>query len=115
MLDATGAPLAPGRAYAIRFSPGGLPPVEAWWSLTMYDDQGFLIDNPLGRFAISDRSGAQSLVPTDRCSCLLGGAPPPGSEGNWLPVPAAGMPQPFLRAYSLRDQAWDPPPIVPLG
>src|SRR5829696_5543473 len=114
VLDATGAPLAPGRAYAIRFSPGGLPPVEAWWSLTMYDDQGVLIDNPLGRVAISDRSGAQP-GPDGSVELLVGGAPPPGGEGNWLPVPAAGMPQPFLRAYSLCDQAWDPAPIVPLG
>jgi hypothetical protein len=43
---------------------------------------------------------------------FVGGDPPPDQEHNWLPVPGAGMPQPFLRAYSLRDQAWNPPPIV---
>jgi hypothetical protein len=114
VLDSTGAPLAPGRRYRLTFPPGGLPPVNAWWSLTMYDADGFLIDNPLGRYAISDRSGAQP-APDGSVTLLLGGDPPTGQERNWLPVPATGMPQPFLRAYSLRDQAWDPPPIVPLG
>lgn len=112
VLDSQGRPLSPERTYRITFPPGGQPPVDAWWSLTMYDSDGFLVANPLGRYAISDRSGAQP-GPDGSLTLFLGADPRPGQERNWLPVPAAGMPQPFLRAYSLRDQAWNPPPIVP--
>lgn len=53
--DADGAKLSTGR-YEIRFGPGRQPPVDAFWSLTAYTEDGNLIGNPIGRHSIGDRT-----------------------------------------------------------
>src|SRR5262249_35323481 len=53
--DANGQPLDGAKAYVLHFEKDELPPVEAFWSVTMYDAQGFAVPNKLNRFAIGDR------------------------------------------------------------
>jgi hypothetical protein len=112
--SAAGAP----RRYRIRFDPGQLPPVEAFWSITAYDADHFLIPNPQNLYAV----GHQVLVvpgPDGAVEIALQNATP-GPEvptGNWLPIPAAGKFSLALRLYAPRDTVldgtWKPPAVTP--
>ena len=53
LTDETGRPLDRASEYTIRFEKGALPPVNAFWSITLYDQDGFQVANPLNRFAVS--------------------------------------------------------------
>jgi len=114
--DAVGGPLTGEHVYRVVFSPDELPPVDAFWSLTMYTtEDGPLVANPIGRYAIGDRT--PGLV-TDRDGGLtihVQHARPGDANGaNWLPSPDG----PFhlmLRLYVPRaaalDRSWLPPPV----
>jgi hypothetical protein len=55
VMDAEGSPINGDNAYVMHFDAGQIPPVDAFWSLTMYDAEGFQVANPINRFAIGDR------------------------------------------------------------
>ncbi len=59
-VDSTGHTLNGQHDYILHFPPGGLPPNNAFWSLTMSNSQRRMVDNPINRYSVSDRS---SLVP----------------------------------------------------
>ncbi|MDE2410348.1 MAG: DUF1254 domain-containing protein [Sphingomonadales bacterium] len=113
-VDAVGERLDGHRCYAIRFAPGSPPPARAFWSITAYDDHGFMIPNPGNRYSVGDRS---ALVRADDGSITvtLSVRPPrPGAKVNWLPVDDA----PFyvmMRLYepspSFVTGRWLPPAI----
>jgi len=117
VLDAQGGTLDGGAArYRLRFAPGALPPVEAFWSLTMYErDTGRLVANPIGRYSIGNRTRGLVQDADGGLTLAVQHARPEGAAGaNWLPAPAA----PFymtLRLYrpreTVRSGAWLPPPI----
>lgn len=115
--DVTGRPLGGGHRYTIRFDRRRLPPVRAFWSVTVYDVQDFLAANPVGRYAIGDRTPGLrrgrdgSLTLYVQHNAPAGGA----RRANWLPAPSG----PFhlvMRLYEPRAAAlrgrWKPPPIV---
>jgi len=85
-MDSAGQPLNGGHDYLLHFPPGGLPPNQAFWSLTMVNPQGYLVDNPINRYNVGDRSG---LVPNADGSIdiYIQQAAPAGHEANWLPSP----------------------------
>ncbi len=119
-VDAGGQPLAGTSRYALRFAPGALPPVEAFWSLTLYElPASLLYANPLDRYLINS-----AMLP-DLAKDADGGytirvqheSPGAGREANWLPAPAG----PFfmvMRLYWPRqealDGAWKAPPLEPV-
>jgi hypothetical protein len=99
--DSTGGPLTGANKYTFTFPPGQLPPVDAFWSLTMYDlPQRLLVANPINRYLINlpmlptlkaDPDGAYTFY-------IENTSPGPDKEANWLPSP----PGPFslvLRLY----------------
>lgn len=114
--DADGELLDGSRRYEVTFAPA--PPVDAFWSLTMYDVPRFyLVDNPIDRYSLGDRS--PGLVTNDDGSVtifLQAGSPGPEHEANWLPTPAEGPFRPMLRAYqpgaALLDGSYPLPPIT---
>jgi hypothetical protein len=53
--DGEGNPLSGANKYVVHFDKGKLPPADAFWSITMYDQDGFQVPNPIDRFAIGDR------------------------------------------------------------
>lgn len=55
LADADGKPLEGSNNYVLHFTKDELPPVEAFWSITIYDAEGFQVDNKLNRLAIGDR------------------------------------------------------------
>ena len=70
-VDADGAKLTGANRYRLHFDAGDLPPVHAFWSVTMYSTQQFLVKNPIGRYALGDRNPLQfnadgSLISTCR-------------------------------------------------
>lgn len=74
--------------YVMRFPKGHLPPVEGFWSLTMYDPQMFFVNNPLNRYSLSPRQDLK--VNPDGSTDLYIQHESPGKEkeANWLPAPA---------------------------
>jgi len=114
--DSDGNPMESGKRYVLHFSKAELPPVDAFWSVTMYDDVGFQIANKLNRFAIGDRDALKYNA--DGSLDIYIQYEPPGEdkESNWLPSPAKGghlgvtmrLYAPKLRAL---DGRWVPPAI----
>ena len=96
-VDGTGHMLSGEHNYILHFPPGGLPPVNAFWSLTMADAKERFVANPINRFCVGDRSG---LVPNADGSVdiYLQNTAPVGHESNWLPAPT-GRFRLWLRAY----------------
>jgi len=111
--DDSGAPLHGEHRYRLRFEPGGLPPADAFWSVTAYDDSGFLIANEISRYAVSDRGGI-ALAPDGSFEVVIQADRPVGEAyDRWLPVARA----PFnlmLRLYSPSRGAgeWTAPAVL---
>lgn len=105
--------------YVMEFAGGALPPVGAFWSLTLYeaedDGQLFFYDNPQRRYAIKSGDSSLRYEADGGLKIYLGhAAPPPGYENNWLPAPAG----PFATAFrtylpdaSLLDGRYRLPPL----
>ena len=112
--DGAGHMLNGGNQYVLRFPRGGLPPNDAFWSLTMGDARNRFVANPINRYSVSDRSG---LVPNADGSIdiYLQNGLPVGRESNWLPTPAGNFIV-WLRVYVpgpviLRGE-YEVPPII---
>lgn len=113
-VDGRGRALDGRHTYVLRFPQGQLPQVKYFWSLTMYHAEGFLVENPLGRYAIGDRS-AQLRYETDgSLEIVIGYHEPSGPADNWLPAPAGGF-RLMLRLYGPTQAClsgeWIPPAI----
>jgi hypothetical protein len=117
LADETGKPLDGASKYTIHFDKGATPPVNAFWSLTLYDSDGFQVANSLNRFAVS--SWMPFKYNPDGSLDLYFQHESPGAdkEVNWLPAPEG----PFnltMRLYAPKSDAltgkWNPPPIAKL-
>lgn len=90
--DDKGEYLSGARSYRIRFAKGTLPPVDAFWSMTAYDSRtGQLTENPLRRYAISDRTKGLVYGADGSLEIILSTTPPEAGTSNWLPIPAANF------------------------
>jgi hypothetical protein len=108
------SPLDGRNKYVIHFAKGGLPPVNEFWSVTVYDLQGFTVPNPTNRYTLGDRSNLKLNADRSLDIYLQSESPGADKEANWLPTP----PQPFslhARLYSPRrsaiDGTWAMPPV----
>lgn len=115
-VDAEGRKLDGEYRYRIRFAPGQVPPVDAFWSITAYDDAGFMIPNAANRYSVGDRT--HGMVKDADGSVTIeisAAAPADGRQGNWLPVTADAPFYLMMRLYRPRgtvlDQTWVPPAI----
>jgi hypothetical protein len=113
--DADGKTPVGQNSYVLHFDSGALPPVGAFWSLSMYDAQGFQVANPISRFAIGSRDPLRRNA--DGSIDLYVQHDNPGGErtANWLPSPATGVLGLTMRLYAPKapvlDGAWVPPPL----
>jgi hypothetical protein len=116
--DADGHPLDGSMCYRMHFAPSELPPVQAFWSVTGYDKDGYFIANPFNRYAIGDRD--QLKFNSDGSLDLLIQAENPGPkhQSNWLPS-GNGIFNLTIRLYSpaptILDGSWHPPAVERLG
>jgi hypothetical protein len=76
-----------GKKYVMRFEKGQLPPVDGFWSLTMYDAQYFFVDNPLNRYTLSQRNKLKANSDGSIELYIQHESPGKGKESNWLPAP----------------------------
>lgn len=112
--DSAGQPYDGRQPYRMRFAPGEWPPVDGFWSVTLYDADRFLYANDGLRHSIGDRT--QGLLPDADGGLTLHIAHQPPADGhNWLPAPAG----PFylvLRMYLPRPEVrtWPIPPVQPV-
>ena len=114
LVDADGNPFDGSHKYQIHFDADQIPPANAFWSFTMYDEDGFQCANELNRFAIGDRDALQFNA--DGSLDLYFQHENPGKEkvANWLPAPA-GRWNLCMRLYAPKmqvlDGRWTPPPV----
>lgn len=116
-IDEAKQPLNGAHHYALRFAPGELPPVNAFWSLTMYDlPASLLVANPINRYLINSPMLPQLKRDADGGLTLLIQNESPGKEkeANWLPAPKGPMIM-YLRLYWPKAEAvegkWTAPPM----
>ena len=115
LADDTGKPLDGANKYTITFEKGATPPVNAFWSITLYDQDGFQVGNTLNRFAVSSWMPFKYNADGSLDLYFQNASPGKELEANWLPAPKA----PFnltMRLYAPKSEAltgkWNPPPVV---
>jgi hypothetical protein len=115
LVDETGRPLDGANKYTLHFDKGGTPPARAFWSVTLYDNEGFQVANSLNRFAVS--SWMPFKYNADESLDLYFQIESPGAdkEANWLPAPKGSF-NLTMRLYAPRSEVltgkWNPPPVV---
>jgi hypothetical protein len=115
LADETGKPLDGANKYTLHFEKGATPPVDAFWSVTLYDTGGFQVANALNRFAVSSWMPFKYNVDGSLDLYFQNESPGSDKEANWLPAPKG----PFnltMRLYGPRSEAltgkWNPPPVT---
>ncbi|MEV6774437.1 DUF1254 domain-containing protein [Nocardia sp. NPDC051030] len=107
------------RRFRLRFEPGQLPPVDAFWSVTAYDADSFLVSNSANIYAVGHEIPVVP-APDGSVEILVQNADPgPGvPRGNWLPIPPAGEFSLTMRLYAPKAAAiegkWRPPELKPV-
>jgi len=113
IVDDTGQPLDSTNNYVLRFPKNELPPVNGFWSLTMYDSQMFQVANPIDRYAIGDRDELAFNEDDSLTLYVQRESPGKDKESNWLPTPPSGGFIPIMRLYGPKQAVtvgrWDPP------
>jgi hypothetical protein len=114
MVDDTGQLLDSAHNYVLHFAAGELPPVDGFWSLSMYDSQMFQVANPIDRFAIGDRDELAFNADGSLSLYIQHESPGKDKESNWLPAPTGNFSL-YLRFYLPKkpvvDGIWKPPAI----
>ena len=115
LADDTGKPLDGASNYTIHFDKSQIPPVDAFWSITLYDPAGFQVANPLDRFAVSSWMPFKTNPDGSLDLYFQNESPGADKEANWLPAPKG----PFnltMRLYAPKSDAltgkWNPPSVV---
>ena len=114
--DSKGNPLKGQNTYAITFAQGALPPVQGFWSLTLYSAEHFFFPNPLNRYSLGTKN-KNLKYNADGSLTLYVGAKSPGAakESNWLPAPNGPFSL-YIRAYwpeqAVLDRTWKPPVVI---
>ena len=113
-MDGDGKPYSGANRYVLHFDKGKLPPAEAFWSVTLYDKDGFQAPNPINRFALGDRDKLTFNADGSLDIYIQNQTPGADKEANWLPAPTAEF-NLAMRLYSPRrdvlDGVWTPPPV----
>ena len=115
LTDSQGKPYNGANKYAIHFDPGQTPPVDGFWSITMYNEEKYFYDNPLNRYSIGKYTDGLKTNEDGSLDIFIQnqslGA---DKESNWLPSPADGFYM-VLRMYLPTEQVlngtWTPPPV----
>ena len=116
-VDANGEKLTGANKYTLTFAKGETPPVNGFWSITMYMiDQGWwFVPNPLNKFTVSPRNNLKANPDGSITLYFQNESPGKDKEANWLPAPTGEF-IPMLRMYwpkdkdpSILDGTWKPP------
>jgi hypothetical protein len=112
--DADGMPLTGANQYVLHFAKNEIPPVAAFWSVTLYDKDGFPTANDLNRNAIGDRDDLKFNADDSLDLYIQHASPGAEKESNWLPAPTGDF-NLTMRLYApkaeILDDRWVPPAI----
>jgi hypothetical protein len=115
-VDEHGQPLNGAKRYILHFDGGKEPPVNAFWSITLYNQQGYFAPNPINRYAIGDRDKLHRNADGSIDLYIQHQKPSGVLAANWLPAPSGSF-NLLLRMYWPKDSvlngAWEPPPVIP--
>ena len=113
--DEADKPLDGANKYSIHFDKANLPPAEAFWSITLYDSEGFQVANTLNRFAVSSWMPFKYNADGSLDLYFQNESPGGNKEANWLPAPKGAF-NLCMRLYAPKSDAltgkWNPPPIT---
>jgi len=114
LADDTGKPLNGANKYTVHFDKGAIPPVNAFWSITLYDSEGFQVANVLNRFAVSSWMPFKTNTDGSLDLYFQNASPGKDKEANWLPSPTGAF-NLTMRLYGPQSDAligkWNPPPV----
>lgn len=113
-VDATGQPLNGANRYVMHLKKGQMPPGDAFWSLTLYNNKQAFVANPIGRYAIGDRDKLRYNRDGSLDIHIQNARPPGNQAANWLPAPPDAF-NLMLRVYwperAMLDGTWNPPAV----
>jgi hypothetical protein len=117
--DSQGKPLSGNSSYLIHFEPGQTPPVDAFWSVSMYNDKNLFIDNPINRYSIGQYTeGLKNNTDGSVDIYIQNASPGADKESNWLPAPEGSFNM-VLRTYLPQSQVlngtWQLPLVQNVG
>ena len=116
-LDSEGRQLEGKNIYSVTFAKDQEPPVQGFWSLTVYNDKHVFHPNSMKRYSLGTKSRSFMKYNQDGSLTLYFGAKSPGKdkETNWVPAPEGPFSL-YIRAYwadkEVIDGAWSPPNVV---
>jgi hypothetical protein len=115
LADESGKPLDGANKYTLHFDKGETPPANAFWSVTLYDAEGFQVANPLNRFNLASWMPLKSNADGSLDLYFQNESPGADKEANWLPAPKGAF-NLLMRLYAPRSEAltgkWNPPPVT---
>lgn len=117
-LDASGARLNSAKRYTVTFARNQLPPVEGFWSLTLYNEQHFFAPNAIKRYSVGTKNKDLQFNDDGSLTIYVQAAAPgdPARRANWLPAPSGENFSLYIRAYwpkpAIADGSWTPPPVL---
>jgi hypothetical protein len=119
-LDATGARLNGSNRYTVIFAKGQTPPVNGFWSLTLYNEHHFFAPNELRRYSLGTKNKTLKYDSNGLLTIYVQGDSPPEAQlSNWLPAPKNADFSLFMRAYwpkaPVIDGTWTPPAVQRVG
>jgi len=117
--DSQGNPLSGNGSYLIHFSRGQIPPVDAFWSISMYNDKGLFVDNPINRYSIGTYTkGLKNNTDGSLDIYIQNANPGADKESNWLPSAKGAFSMTF-RLYLPQPQVlngtWQLPLVQKVG
>jgi hypothetical protein len=117
--DGDGRALTGAGSYAVTFAAGQEPPVQGFWSLTLYNKDHFFHPNPLARYSLGTKNKTLKRNSDGSLTLHVGAASPgPALESNWLPAPDGPFSL-YIRAYwggpAILDESWRPPTVIKVG
>ena len=107
--------------YIVHFAKGETPPVNGFWSITMYDSEYYFYPNPLNKLTVSLRDHPKFNTDGSLDLYFSHEKPANAPQANWLPAPA-GQFILMMRMYwpketspSILDGTWSPPSVKKAG
>jgi hypothetical protein len=115
-LDAAGKRLSGTGNYTVTFPKDATPPVNGFWSLTIYDEHHFFVPNEIKRYSLGTKNRSLKFNTDGSLTIYVQAAPPSnGQRDNWLPAPKGDFSL-YLRAYWPKQEvingSWAPPAVV---
>ncbi len=113
-LDQEGKPYSGANKYIIHFNKGETPPVDGFWSLTMYDQAGYFIENPINTYAVGHGPAFKFNDDSSLDIYIQNESPGKEWQNNWLPAPKGEF-NVMMRLYwpkeTMLNGTWSPPLI----